>query len=285
MRGEARVVQSMNPQTASVVAADEHSVAAVWSALRAGAEYVAVHEPALEAFAQRVVLSQASFTDALARVLAAKLAGPDLGEPELALLATTVLRHEPHLVAYAAHDLAASVERDPAYRDAFTPFAYAKGFHALEWQRIAHVLWCGGREEIATFLEGRANDVFGIDIHPGARVGRGVFIDHGTGIVIGETAVVGDDVSMLHGVTLGGTGKESGDRHPKIGNGVLLGAGATVLGNVRVGAGARVAAGSVVLREVAPHTTVAGVPAHLVGATRGEDPAQSMDQDFTDFQI
>jgi serine O-acetyltransferase len=223
--------------------------------------------------------------DALAQVLGAKLAGPDLTETELRALATTVLHHEPQITAYAADDLAASVERDPAYRDAFTPFAYAKGFHALEWQRIAHALWCGGREDLATYLEGRANDVLAIDIHPGAVIGRGVFIDHGTGIVIGETAVVGDDVSMLHGVTLGGTGKESGDRHPKIGSGVLIGAGATILGNVRVGDGAKVAAGSVVLRPVAPHTTVAGVPAHVVGSTGTELPAQSMDQDFLDFQI
>jgi serine O-acetyltransferase len=276
----------MNAEHPVAPVRDDRSIAAVWAALRAGAEHVAAREPALTAFAQRAVLSQASFTDALAAMLAGKLAGPDLSEADLASLASTVLRHEPHLVAYAAHDLAASVERDPAYRDAFTPFAYAKGFHALEWQRISHVLWSGGREELATFLEGRANDVFGIDIHPGAQLGRGVFVDHGTGIVIGETAVVGDDVSMLHGVTLGGTGKESGDRHPKIGAGVLLGAGATVLGNVRVGAGARVAAGSVVVREVAAHTTVAGVPARMVGEMRGEVPAQSMDQvDFSDFQI
>ena len=286
MRAVAPVMRCMNAEPAvSAAPKDDRSIAAVWSALRAGAQHVAVREPALEPFATRLVLAHASFTDALAAVLAAKLAGSDVSGADLTSLATTVLRHEPHIVAYAAHDLAASVERDPAYRDAFTPFAYAKGFHALEWQRISHALWCGGREEIATFLEGRANDVFAIDIHPGAKIGRGVFIDHGTGIVIGETAVVGDDVSMLHGVTLGGTGKDSGDRHPKIGAGVLLGTGATVLGNVVVGAGARIAAGSVVLREVAPHTTVAGVPARMVGTTRGEDPAQSMDQDFADFQI
>jgi serine O-acetyltransferase len=261
------------------------SIEAVWTALRAGAERVLAEEPVLTAFARRVVLDHVSLGDALAHVLAAKLGGPDLGEAELRSLATTVLRHEPHIVAAAARDLAASVERDPAYRDAFTPFAYAKGFHALEWQRISHVLWCGGREDVATFLEGRANDVFAIDIHPGAQIGRGVFIDHGSGIVIGETAVIGDDVSMLHGVTLGGTGKESGDRHPKIGNGVLLGTGSTVLGNVRVGEGAKIAAGSVVLRSVAAHTTVAGIPAHLVGSTGAEFPGQSMDQDFLDFQI
>ena len=242
-------------------------------------DWVAAGEPALEAFARGLVLEQASFADALAQVLGAKLAGPDLTETELRALATTVLHHEPQITAYAADDLAASVERDPAYRDAFTPFAYAKGFHALEWQRIAHALWCGGREDLATYLEGRANDVLAIDIHPGAVIGRGVFIDHGTGIVIGETAVVGDDVSMLHGVTLGGTGKESGDRHPKIGRLLLDDV------SFRVGDGAKVAAGSVVLRPVAPHTTVAGVPAHVVGSTGTELPAQSMDQDFLDFQI
>jgi serine O-acetyltransferase len=274
---------SAQPSSSAIA---DRSVETAWHALRESARRIADREPALAAFVERTVLRHAGFTAALAAVLAAQLACPDFPDAQLVTLATEVLRTRPEVAEAAADDLVASVERNPAYRDAFTPFAYAKGFHALEWQRIAHVLWTDGRQDMATFLEGRSNDAFGIDIHPGARMGRRVFIDHGTGIVIGETAVVGDDVSMLHGVTLGGTGKETGDRHPKIGAGVLLGAGAAVLGNVTVGEGAKIAAGSVVVRPVAAHTTVAGVPATVVGRTRGELPAQSMDQDFfLDFQI
>jgi serine O-acetyltransferase len=232
-----------------------------------------------------MILQHASLADALALTLASKFANSDLGEDALRELAGEILADEPRIVAIAAEDLAASVERNPAYCDAVTPFCYAKGFHALEWQRIAHALWNAGRGALATYLEGRSNDVFGIDIHPAARIGRRVFIDHGTGVVIGETAVVGDDVSILHGATLGGTGKESGDRHPKIGSGVLIATGATILGNVKIGDGAKIGAGSVVLKPVAPHVTVAGVPARVVGRTRGEMPSESMDQNFLDFQI
>jgi serine O-acetyltransferase len=175
-------------------------------------------------------------------------------------------------------DLSAVLERDPAARGVAQPFLHYKGYHALQSQRVAHWLWNEGRQPLAFYLQNRISEVFAVDIHPAARIGKGILIDHGTSVVIGETAVVGDDVSMLHEVTLGGTGKESGDRHPKVGNGVMIGAGAKILGNVRIGNGSKVAAGSVVLDEVPPHATVAGVPARVVGKPQTEEPALSMDQ-------
>ncbi len=178
----------------------------------------------------------------------------------------------------AATDLVAVHERDPASRDLMTPFLYFKGFLSLQAYRVAHWLWKRDREHLARHLQSRMSEVFGVDIHPAARIGCGIMIDHGTGLVIGETAVVEDDVSMLHGVTLGGTGKECGDRHPKIRRGVLLGAGSKVLGNIVVGEGAKVGAGSIVLDAVEPHTTVVGVPARPVGEKLTDMPAFTMDQ-------
>lgn len=175
-------------------------------------------------------------------------------------------------------DIVAYYERDPACSTYIQPFLYFKGFHALQAYRVAHWLWGQGRKAIALFLQNRISDLFAVDIHPAARLGRGIFIDHATGIVIGETAVVGDNVSMLHSVTLGGTGKEEEDRHPKIGNGVLIGAGAKVLGNIRVGNCSRIAAGSVVLQDVPACKTVAGVPARIVGEAGCAQPSVSMDQ-------
>ena len=179
-----------------------------------------------------------------------------------------LLGEEPELGAYFRADLLAVVDRDPACNRLIEPLLYFKGFHALETHRFAHLLWKAGRRDFALYLQSQCSRVFSIDIHPAARIGRGIFIDHGHALVIGETAVVGDDVSMLHGVTLGGTGKESGDRHPKIGNGVMIGAGAKVLGNISVGDCSRIAAGSVVLKDVPPRTTVAGVPARVIGEVR-----------------
>jgi serine O-acetyltransferase len=178
----------------------------------------------------------------------------------------------------AAHDLTAIGARDPAaVGDLLTPFLHYKGFHALSVHRVAHRLWQQGRQAVAHVLQARVSQVLGVDIHPAARFGHGVFIDHATGVVIGETAVVGNDVSILQGVTLGGTGKEAGDRHPKVRDGVLLGAGAKVLGNVVIGRGAKVGAGSVVLRDVPPCATVAGVPARIVGWCQDAIPALAMD--------
>ncbi|HTW83291.1 MAG TPA: serine O-acetyltransferase [Candidatus Sulfotelmatobacter sp.] len=272
-------------ETALRTAPDGSATARVWDVLRADAERIAAAEPFLAPLLRRSILGPASFGEALAAVLAAKLADADLDAPRLMTLADDAFAADPAIVETAALDLAASVERNPAYPDHVTPFLYAKGYSALEWYRVAHHLWTSDRRSLALYLQGRVSDTFAVDIHPAARIGRAIFVDHATGVVIGETAVVGDDVSILHNVTLGGTGKESGDRHPKIGRGVLLSAGAKVLGNVVVGEGAKVAAGSVVLRPVAPYTTVAGVPAKVVGRQPGQMPGRSMDQDFLDFQI
>jgi serine O-acetyltransferase len=190
---------------------------------------------------------------------------------------------DPAIVAAAEADLQAVSERDPAIKTLLQPFLYFKGYQALQAWRVAHWLWGQGRETLAFHFQSRISELFQLDIHPAARMGAGLFLDHGTGIVIGETAVIGDDVSLLQGVTLGGTGAERGDRHPKIGRGVLLGAGAKVLGNIQIGDYAKVASGSVVLKPVPAHCTAAGVPARLVNCPTGEEPARSMDHTLADM--
>jgi serine O-acetyltransferase len=175
-------------------------------------------------------------------------------------------------------DIVAVADRDPATNRYIEPLLYFKGFHAIETHRLAHWLWNRGRKDLAYYLQSRSSSVFQTDIHPAARIGRGIFLDHATGLVAGETAVIGDNVSMLHGVTLGGTGKEDGDRHPKIGSGVMIGAGAKILGNIEIGHCARIAAGSVVLHSVPPCKTVAGVPAKVIGEAGCSEPSRSMDQ-------
>lgn len=192
-------------------------------------------------------------------------------------IADEAYRDDPRLVTVAEADLKAVFERDPACKGYLQPFLFFKGFLALQTQRVAHWLWREGRETLAFYLQSRSSEIFQVDIHPATRIGSGVFVDHGTGIVIGETAVIGDDVSMLQGVTLGGTGAEQGDRHPKIGKGVLLGAGAKVLGNIVIGDYAKIASGSVVLKPVPPGCTAAGVPARLVNCPTCDEPARSMD--------
>jgi serine O-acetyltransferase len=225
-----------------------------------------------------VILDQPSLEAALIELLAGKLADAQLPADDLRALAGDALRADARIGTLMRADLAAIGERDPAAGSSLNPLLNHKGFHALQLHRIAHWYWRCERRELAHWLQGRASEVFAVDIHPAAVIGGGVFIDHGTGVVIGETAVVGDNVSILQDVTLGGTGKETGDRHPKIGRGVLLCAGAKVLGNIRVGEGAKVGAGSVVLAEVPPHKTVVGVPARVVGTPRADQPALEMDQ-------
>jgi serine O-acetyltransferase len=248
----------------------------VWARLRAQAETVARSEPVLAARMRRAILDRSDIVSALAQLLADKLATAELPAGPLHDVLADLFAQEPVTVATALVDLAASVDRNPAFPDELTGFLYAKGFHALQTYRAAHVLWRRGRRDLAIWLSAQANEVFAVDIHPAARIGAGVFIDHGTGVVIGETATVGHDTSMLHLVTLGGTGKEEGDRHPKVGRGVLIGVGATILGNVQVGDGARIGAGSVVLAPVPPRTTAVGVPAAVVRAHGDPSPALSM---------
>lgn len=255
---------------------------ALWSRLRTDARRIAEAEPELRGFLDQTILLQPGFVPALAALLAAKLAGGGLSADRLRQIATTALTEDPAVAAASVADLAAICMRDPAADACLTPFLYYKGFQALQWHRVGHFLWGSRRRDLARFLQSRVSETFAVDIHPAVPVGRGVFIDHGTGLVVGETAVIGDDVSILHDVTLGGTGKERGDRHPKVRDGVLLSAGAKVLGNVEIGRRAKVGAGSVVLHDVPPCATVAGVPAKIVGWCTGSVPALDMDQSLPD---
>ena len=249
----------------------------VWAALRNEAEVVAKNEPALASLVSSVILKHHTLGDDLSFQLARKLGDAELSAMALRDIFEEAYASQPSLVDTAEADLKAVFERDPACRGYVQPFLYFKGFQALQTQRVSHWLWNQGRDTLAFYLQSRNSELFQVDIHPATRIGRGVFVDHGTGIVIGETAVIGDDVSMLQGVTLGGTGAERGDRHPKVGKGVLLGAGAKVLGNIRIGDYAKVASGSVVLKEVPAGCTAAGVPARLVNCPTCEEPARSMD--------
>jgi len=253
----------------------------VWEAMRAEAEAALIEEPLYAGLIQATVLDQRSLWKSLAYRLAHRLGDGDLSRLTMRDLCLAAFEADPHAGANAVRDLVAIRERDPTCRRYIDPFLFYKGFAALQGYRVAHWLWHQGRATLALHVQSRISEVFGCDIHPAARIGSGVFIDHATGVVIGETTVVADDVSILQSVTLGGNGKESGDRHPKIARGVLLSVGAKVLGNIRVGEGAKVAAAAVVLHEVPAHTTVAGVPARVVSRLRSdEEPAQTMDQSF-----
>lgn len=249
----------------------------VWAALKQEAAEVAQAEPSLASLVNAVVIRHNSLAGALSYQIARKLGDQELRAMSLREIAQECYDADPSIIEKADADLRAVYERDPACKGYLQPFLYFKGFLALQTYRIAHWLLQQDRVPLALYLQSRVSETFQVDINPGAIIGSGVFIDHGTGIVIGETAVVGDDVSMLQGVTLGGTGSEWGDRHPKIGKGVLLGAGAKVLGNIHIGDYAKIASGSVVLKEVPAGCTAAGVPARLVNCPTCEEPAKSMD--------
>jgi serine O-acetyltransferase len=205
------------------------------------------------------------------------MASGEMSEQILREIADEAYATDPDLGQAARADLVAVYDRDPACHRFLQPILYFKGYQAVQAYRVGHWLWQAGRIDLAYFVQMRVSEVFGVDIHPAAKIGRGIMIDHAHSIVIGETAVVGDNVSMLHSVTLGGTGKEDGVRHPKIGNGVLIGAGAKVLGNIEIGYCSRIAAGSVVLQDVPPCSTVAGVPARVVGEAGCAQPSVTMD--------
>ncbi|WP_323762685.1 serine O-acetyltransferase [Maricaulis sp.] len=249
----------------------------IWARLRVEAASAAAEEPILASFLNAAILRHNNFSDALAYRIAAKLADAQLDAMLARDVAEEAIAGDPDIVQQAAADMIAIDERDPACLSLLQPFLYFKGYNALQAHRVGHWLWSQGRQTLAFHLQSRVGERFGLDIHPAARIGRGVMLDHATSVVIGETAVVGDDCSILHEVTLGGTGAAHEDRHPKVGKGVLIGAGARVLGNITVGDGARIAAGSVVLEPVPAGCTVAGVPAKVVGSC-GKDPARSMDQ-------
>ncbi|MGV1013667.1 MAG: serine O-acetyltransferase [Methyloceanibacter sp.] len=249
----------------------------IWDRVRREAEDTSAREPVLASLIYATILSEPSFEDAVCHRLAQRLEhSVDAG-----LLHKTfheVLAADPALGDVFRADLIAVAKRDPACRRLIDPLLYFKGYHALETHRFAHALWVSGRHDFALYLQSLASRILQVDIHPAARIGKGVMLDHATSIVIGETAEVGDNCSLLHGVTLGGTGNEIGDRHPKIGSGVMMGAGSKILGNITVGDCVRVAAGSVVLQDVPPRRTVAGVPARDIGPAGCEEPALVMDQ-------
>jgi serine O-acetyltransferase len=249
----------------------------VWDRIRAEAEAAVAAEPLLGGLLHASVLHHGSFERALAYRFALKLASGEMSTQLLREIADAAYQGDETIGQAARADIVAVFERDPACHRLLEPLLYFKGFQAVQAYRIAHWLWRQGRRDLAFFVQSRMSEQFGTDIHPAARIGKGIMIDHAHAIVIGETAVVGDNVSMLHSVTLGGTGKEDGDRHPKIGDGVLIGAGAKVLGNIRVGHCSRIAAGSVVLADVPPCKTVAGVPARVVGEAGCAQPAITMD--------
>ncbi len=252
----------------------------IWERLREEAQTIASDEPVLASLVHATVLNHDRLEGALSYHLAQKLSSADTPAMLVRQVIVQALFADPAIGAAVRADLAAVFDRDPACKTYVQALLFFKGFHALQSYRIAHWHWTHGREAMALYIQNRISDVFGVDINPAARIGRGIMMDHASGIVIGETAVVGDNVSMLHGVTLGGTGKESGDRHPKIGSGVLIGAGAKILGNISVGENARVAAGSVVLKPVPANCTVAGIPAKIVGCAGCAHPSQAMDQSF-----
>jgi serine O-acetyltransferase len=250
----------------------------LWGRIQCEARVAVRDEPLLGALIHAGLLHHATFEAALAYRFSLKLSSREMSEQILREIADGAFARSPELAVAAREDLLAVYERDPATHRLMQPILFFKGYQALQAYRIGHWLWQQGRFDLAYFVQMRCSEVFGVDIHPAARIGTGVMIDHAHSIVIGETAVVGNDVSMLHSVTLGGTGKEDGDRHPKIGNGVMIGAGAKVLGNITVGHHSRIAAGSVVLSDVPPCKTVAGVPARIVGDAGCSDPSSMMNQ-------
>jgi serine O-acetyltransferase len=252
--------------------------AKMWQQILTEARDEADHEPVLADFLKTTLLERDSLEDALAFHLAQKLATPSVTAAALQKVFSEAFAGDAAIGEAVRADLRAVRDRDPACSRLVVPLLYFKGFHALQAYRFAHFLWTHGRRGLAQFVQNRISQTFGVDIHPGARIGRGIFIDHGTGVVVGETAVIEDDVSLLQDVTLGGTGKESGDRHPKVRAGVLISAGAKVLGNIEIGEGAKIGAGSVVLKNVPPHTTAVGVPARIVGSPDEDRPALAMDQ-------
>jgi serine O-acetyltransferase len=266
-------LQQASTRRAAIAAVDP-----IWAALRAEAQNVVDTEPVLGGFVHATVLSHERLEDSVCHRLAQRLNHSDVDAGVISRTFAQVLTNTPDMGDIMRADLQAVFDRDPACTRYLEPLLYFKGFHALVTHRFAHELWKAGRKDFALYLQSQSSRIFAVDINPAAVIGRGIMIDHGTGIVIGETSVIGNNVSILQNVTLGGNGKETGDRHPKIGDNVLLAAGAKVLGNIRVGNCSRVAAGSVVLQEVPANKTVAGVPAKIVGEAGCPEPARSMDQ-------
>ncbi|HHI82822.1 MAG TPA: serine O-acetyltransferase [Rhizobiales bacterium] len=254
----------------------------VWHRMRQEAEDIAGNDPTLGSFIFGAVLNHETFDAALLHRLARRLGNTDVSNDLVEQALGEALAGDPEIANAARADILATFERDPACDRYIEPFLFYKGFMAVQIYRLGHQLWKMGRRDFALHLQSRCSALFSIDIHPAAKIGKGLMIDHAHSIVIGETAVVGDNVSMLHSVTLGGTGKDHGDRHPKVGDFVLIGAGASILGNITVGSCSRIAAGSVVLHDVPKNRTVAGVPARIVGYAGCAEPARTMNQQIDD---
>jgi serine O-acetyltransferase len=250
----------------------------VWTRLRREAEAVARTEPELASFIYSSVLHHDALETAVVHRLAERLDHADVSGELIRQAYADALDDDPAIGDAFRADIVATFDRDPAANRFIEPVLYFKGFHAIQTHRLAHWLWGKARKDFAYYLQSRASSVFQTDIHPAARIGRGIFLDHATGLVVGETAVIEDDVSLLHNVTLGGTGNENGDRHPKIRHGVMIGAGAKILGNIEIGHCARIAAGSVVLKSMPNNVTVAGVPARVIGEAGCAEPSHTMDQ-------
>src|ERR1700745_1868042 len=250
----------------------------VWARIRGEAEEIARREPELATFIYSTILHHDSLEAAVVHRVAERLDSPEVSAEMIRQAYADALETEPAIGAAFPADIVATVDRDPATNRFLEPVLYFKGFHAIQTHRLAHWLWGRGRKDFAYYLQSRSSAVFQTDINPAARIGRGIFLDHATGFVCGETAVIDDDVSILHGVTLGGTGKENEDRHPKIRHGVLIGAGASILGNIEIGSLGALAAGSVVVKPVPHNVTVAGVPAKIIGEAGCAEPSRTMDQ-------
>ncbi len=254
----------------------------LWETIRSEARLVASQEPLMSDFFETALLQHQSLQQALCYNLSQQLHSSVVSAEVVAEVIDQAMRSDASICDAARSDIHACFDRDPACDNHFMPILYFKGFQALQLYRVAHWLWQQSREVLALYFQSQISEVFTVDIHPAARLGCGIMIDHATGLVIGETAVVGDNVSILHSVTLGGSGCTKGSRHPTIGDGVMISAGAKILGNVTVGEGVKVGAGSLVLESVPAHVTVAGVPAKVIGAPREALPALEMDQYLSD---
>ncbi len=252
----------------------------VWARIRREAEDVVRREPELASFIYATVLHHDTLESAVVHRIAERLHHPDVSGELIRQAYAGALDDDQSIGPAFRADIVATFDRDPATDRYIEPVLYFKGFHAIQTHRLAHWLWGKGRTDFAYYLQSRSSAVFQCDINPAVPIGRGLFLDHATGLVVGETATIGDDVSILHDVTLGGTGKDHGDRHPKIADGVLIGAGAKIIGNITIGHCARVAAGSVVLQAVPNNVTVAGIPAKIVGDSPCEEPSRTMDHMF-----
>ncbi|KAK1296274.1 putative serine acetyltransferase 2 [Acorus calamus] len=265
--------------TAAVAPEADSAVDSIWEAIRAEAKLEAEKEPILSSFLYASILSHDCLERALGFVLANRLQNPTLLATQLMDIFDNVILHDSGIQRSIRQDIQAFKDRDPSCASYSWALLYLKGYHSLQSYRVANALWNQGRRVLALALQSRISEVFAVDIHPAAKIGEGILLDHGTGVVIGETAVVGNRVSLMQAVTLGGTGKETGDRHPKIGQGALIGAGATILGNIIVGEGAMIAAGSLVLKDIPPHSMVAGNPAMVIGRVEEQDPSMTMKHD------